>query len=96
MHYLLLYDVVPEYGERRVAFRAAHLAHAWSAARRGELLLGGALAEPVDGAVLLFEPNNEIVPTTAGSPPYDQWFGGSDFRVPPRTTADFDIALTAL
>lgn len=55
MHYLLFYDVVPDYAERRVPFRAAHLAHAWAAADRGELLLGGALADPIDGAVLLFE-----------------------------------------
>lgn len=54
MHYLLLYDVVPDYVERRVPLRAAHLAHARAAVDRGELVLGGALANPVDGAVLLF------------------------------------------
>jgi uncharacterized protein YciI len=55
MHYLLFYDVVPDYAERRVPFRAAHLAHARAAVARGELVLGGALADPVDAAVLLFE-----------------------------------------
>lgn len=55
MHYLLFYDVVPDYAERRVPFRAAHIAHAKAAVARGELVLGGALADPVDGAVLLFE-----------------------------------------
>ena len=55
MHYLLFYYVVPGYAERRLPFRAAHLAHARAAAARGELVLGGALADPVDGAVLLFE-----------------------------------------
>lgn len=54
MHYLLFYDVVPDYAERRLPFRPAHLAHARAALERGELVLGGALAEPVDGAVLLF------------------------------------------
>ena len=54
MHYLLMYDVVPDYAARRVPLRAAHLAHAWAAADRGELVLGGALADPIDGAVLLF------------------------------------------
>lgn len=54
MHYLLFYDVVEGYAERRLPLRAAHLAHARAAHRRGELVLGGALAEPVDGAVLLF------------------------------------------
>jgi uncharacterized protein len=55
MHYLLFYDVVENYAERRVPFRAAHLAYAWAAVDRGELLLGGALADPIDGAVLLFD-----------------------------------------
>jgi len=34
MHYLLFYDVVPNYLERRVPLRAAHLAHARGSARR--------------------------------------------------------------
>ena len=55
MHYLLFYDVVDGYAERRTPFRAAHLAHAARAAERGDLVLGGALADPVDGAVLLFK-----------------------------------------
>ena len=54
MHYLLIYDVVPDYVNRRAAFRDEHLSLAWQAQERGELVLGGALADPVDGAVLLF------------------------------------------
>ena len=54
MHYLLMYDVVPDYVERRAEFRAEHLALAWAAHERGEFLLGGALADPVDKAILLF------------------------------------------
>ena len=54
MHYLLLYDVVPDYVARRAAFRAEHLSLAQAAHARGELVLGGALADPVDGAVLVF------------------------------------------
>jgi uncharacterized protein YciI len=55
MHYLLFYDGVPDYAERRLPHRAAHFAHARAAAARGELVLGGAFADPVDGAVLLFK-----------------------------------------
>jgi hypothetical protein len=55
MHYLLFYDVVPDYVERRTAFRGAHLAHARQAVERGDLVLGGALAAPADGAVLVFK-----------------------------------------
>ncbi len=55
MHYLLLYDAAPNYAERRTPYRAEHLALARAAHARGELVLGGALADPVDGAVLLFK-----------------------------------------
>ena len=54
MHYLLMYDLVPDYFERRGEYRDEHLGLAWAAVERGELLLGGALSDPVDGAVLLF------------------------------------------
>ena len=54
MHYLLLYDYVENAVERRAPFREEHLTLAREALARGELLLGGALADPVDGAVLVF------------------------------------------
>ena len=55
MHYLLLYDVCDDYVARRAEFRAAHLEKAWAAHEEGALILAGALANPVDGAVLLFQ-----------------------------------------
>lgn len=54
MHYILFYEVVDDYVERRAQFREAHLSYAQKAHDRGELVLGGALADPVDGAVLVF------------------------------------------
>ena len=54
MHYLMTYDLAPDYMERRGPLRAAHLAHARAAVGRGEMVLGGALANPPDLAVLLF------------------------------------------
>ena len=55
MHFLLLYDFVPDYLQHRPAHRSAHLRLAWEAQARGELVLAGALADPLDGAVLLFQ-----------------------------------------
>jgi uncharacterized protein YciI len=55
MHYLLFYDVVEDYATRRAPLRTAHLQHARKAVERGELLLGGALTNPLDGAILLFQ-----------------------------------------
>jgi uncharacterized protein YciI len=55
MHFLLFYDVAPDYLARRGDYRAEHLALAWAAAERGELVLAGALGDPPDGAALLFK-----------------------------------------
>jgi uncharacterized protein len=54
MQYLLMYDVVDDYVERRAPFRQEHITLAREAVARGELILGGALAKPADGVVLLF------------------------------------------
>jgi uncharacterized protein YciI len=54
-HFLLFYEVCDDYVARRAPFRNAHLEHARAACDRGELLLAGALADPVDGALLLFQ-----------------------------------------
>lgn len=55
MHFLLTYELADDYLERRAEHRSEHLALAWAAAERGDLLLGGAVAEPVDTALLLFQ-----------------------------------------
>jgi uncharacterized protein YciI len=62
MHFLLFYEYVPEYLERRGQFRAAHLQRAWEAQRRGELVLGGAYADPADGAAILFRCDSAAIP----------------------------------
>ena len=36
-------------------FRGVHLNLAWGAHKRGDLVLGGALGEPVDTAILMFK-----------------------------------------
>jgi uncharacterized protein YciI len=70
-HFLLFYDGCDNYVEKRQAFRDAHLKYAWAAHDRGELLLAGALAEPVDGAVLLFQGDSpRVAETFAKSDPY--------------------------
>jgi hypothetical protein len=54
-HFLLFYEGAADYLERRPQFRSQHLKHAWDAVERGEMVVAGALADPVDGAVLLFQ-----------------------------------------
>jgi uncharacterized protein len=71
MHYLLFYEVGDDYVERRAEFRNQHLAQAWEASDKGELLLGGAFAKPVDGAVMLFSGDSpEVAENFAKTDPY--------------------------
>ena len=71
MHYLLFYDLVDDYMERRVSLRPAHFSYAREAVNRGELMLGGALANPPDKAVLLFRAESpELVESFARADPY--------------------------
>lgn len=53
-YFALLYDLVPDYLDRRGEFRAVHLGLAREALERGELVLAGALTDPVDAALLVF------------------------------------------
>jgi uncharacterized protein YciI len=71
MHYLMFYEFVPDYLERRGQYRNEHLRLAWEAQLRGELVLAGAFADPVDGAALLFDCESPEVPLRfAASDPY--------------------------
>lgn len=99
MHYLLFYDVVPEYVVRRQPFRSAHLAYARPFIERGELVLGGALADPVDGAVLLFRAESPgVAQDFAAADPYVREGLVTRWRVRPWTTvvgADAEMPLPA-
>ncbi|KAK3256497.1 hypothetical protein CYMTET_34371 [Cymbomonas tetramitiformis] len=54
-HYLLTYEYVPDILEKRGPHRPGHLAAAQAQIEAGNLLKGGPLADPVDGAVFLFK-----------------------------------------
>lgn len=60
-HFLLFYTAAPDYIGRRAQVRDAHLRKAWASHAAGELVLGGALTDPVDGAVLLFTGEDKSV-----------------------------------
>ncbi len=53
-YYVLFYKVVDDYVTRRTQYRPDHLQRVTEAYDRGELLMAGALADPPDGAVLIF------------------------------------------
>jgi uncharacterized protein YciI len=62
MYYILLYDVVEDYLTRRAPYRDAHLTVATAAQQRGELIMAGAFADPVDGAALVFRTDDPSMP----------------------------------
>jgi uncharacterized protein YciI len=95
MHYLLFYQVSPDYLARRGEFRDAHLAKAWHSHDRGELVLGGALGDPVDGAVLLFKADSPaVVEEFARTDPYVLNGLVTSWRVRPWTTVAGSSATT--
>lgn len=70
-HWLLFYDAADDYAAKRAPHRALHLEKVRAAAARGELVLGGALADPIDGSVLLFKAESrETVEAFVREDPY--------------------------
>lgn len=61
MYYILFYTTADDYLERRAQYRDEHLAYAQAAHERGELLLAGAMADPADSAVLIFQSDSPAV-----------------------------------
>jgi hypothetical protein len=102
MHYLLFYELGDDYLSRRGEFRNEHLDLAWQASARGELVLGGALANPVDWAVVLFKGESpEVAERFAKADPYvtngivKRWYvrewttvAGEDATTPVRPNAE--------
>ncbi len=95
MHYVLFYDFTTDYLERRAPYRSEHLQLAWEAHQRGELILGGALAEPVDSALLLFDCESAEVPQRfAAADPYVKQGIVRSYRIRPWTTVVGEDAAT--
>jgi len=70
-HFLLIYDLAPDYLSRRGEFREAHLNMAWAAHDKGELVVGGAMTDPADTAILMFKAETkDPVEQFAKSDPY--------------------------
>jgi len=75
MHYLLIYEGDENWATKRAQFRDPHLAAAWAASDRGDIILAGALKNlddgVISGAVLLFAGDTPAVAEEfANSDPY--------------------------
>lgn len=94
-HFLLIYEAGPDYVERRPQFRAEHLALAWAAQERGEIVVAGPLADPIDGAVLMFVGKDKSVAEDfARADPYVTSGMVARWHVREWTTVIGDLALT--
>lgn len=71
MYYILFYKTVENYVEKRAPYRNEHLALAKSAYEDGTLVMAGALADPADGAVLVFKGDGpQVAEEFAQNDPY--------------------------
>ncbi len=61
MYFILLYEVVDDFTNRRTPFRPEHLKLIEEAHRRGELVMAGAFSDPVDGAALVFRGSDPAI-----------------------------------
>lgn len=96
-HFLLFYEAVDNYVERRAPFRAEHVAYARQYEARGELVLGGAFADPVDGSLLLFKSASaDAVRRFAESDPYVREGLVRRWHVREWTTVIGDLALNQI
>jgi hypothetical protein len=96
-HFLLLYDYVADFRDKRAPHRAAHIAHANAAIARGELQLGGAFAEDPPGGMLLFKAETAAAAEAfARADPYVQNGVVTDWRVRECTTVVGADALTQI
>lgn len=59
MYYILFYNFVENYLEKRTPFRPNHFNHIQSYIEKEELRLAGAFADPADSAALIFKVDNK-------------------------------------
>ena len=96
-HFLLFYTTADDYLERRGDYRSDHLRLAWEYQERGDLVLAGALADPPDGAVLLFRGETPAAAEEfAGRDPYVANGLITRWHVREWTTVIGDLAMTPI
>lgn len=59
-HYILFYRTCEGYTEKRIPYRPEHLALVHRYKEAGHIVMAGALADPVDAAVLVFKVESAI------------------------------------
>ena len=72
-YYALIYDLVEDHETRRQPHRDEHLRRIRGVESRGELVMAGAFADPMDRALLVFRaPSRDVVQDFVRNDPYVQ------------------------
>jgi hypothetical protein len=94
-HFVLFYSYAPDIMERRAPFRAGHIGLASEAAKRGELVLGGAFTEVAAGGMIIFKGENDsVVKKFVDADPYVKNGLVTGWRIQEWTTVIGEGALT--
>ncbi|WP_433674683.1 YciI-like protein [Microbacterium gorillae] len=96
MHAVLQYTYADDYLTSREAHRPAHLAYAWEAVARGELLVGGAVGEVPTTGLIIFQGDDalENARRFAAEDPYVHAGVVVSWTAEPWTTVVGEIAAT--
>jgi uncharacterized protein len=70
-YFVLTYETVENFTERRTPYRPAHITQVRDAHARGELVMAGATGDPPTGALLVFRaPDRSVAESFATRDPY--------------------------
>ena len=69
-YFVLTYDVVEDFGNKRTPFRPAHLKEVRESNARGELVMAGALGEPTEAMLIFRGRDKSIVEQFVTNDPY--------------------------
>jgi uncharacterized protein len=69
-YFVLSYEVVDDFANKRTPFRPAHLQEVRNAHARGELVMAGALGEPAEALLIFRGTDRSIAERFAANDPY--------------------------
>jgi uncharacterized protein YciI len=69
-YFVLTYDVVDHFTDKRTPFRPAHIKEVRDAHARGELIMAGALGEPAAAMLVFRGADKSVAETFAKNDPY--------------------------
>jgi uncharacterized protein YciI len=70
-YFILFYKTIDDYKEKRAPYRSLHFEYIKDYIKRGEIIMGGALENPADEAIIIFHcSDRSVAESFAKSDPY--------------------------